>query len=222
MPLSNTLAHLGIIVLSLAISWLKNTITDIISDLSVAGIKKLYGLLFSKSKTSYKSKTKNIKANVHFEPMEHSNIILRITEYGIKHKSFTMTKIIEELAIPTSDLSFLDTLTSKEPKSDNPQHVLVFVHANLKNAERHEKALLNPYANSNCVYQGKDDDYYAILPTAFYNFVGYIEIKEARKHADEAKRQSTLALSLTQYALIISILFGLMEMLFKVSEILHK
>ena len=154
--------------------------------------------------------------------MEHSNIILRITEYGIKHKSFTMMKMIEELAIPLSDLSFLDTLTSKEPKSDNPQHVIVFVHANLKNTERHAKALLNPYANPNCVYQGQDDDYYAILPTAFYNYVDYIEIKEAKKHADEAKKQSSLALSLTQYAFIIPILFGLMEILFKVFDILLK
>lgn len=154
--------------------------------------------------------------------MEPSNIILRITEYGIEHKSFTIIKMVEDLAIPASDLSFLDTLTSKEPKSDNPQHIIVFVHTNLKNAERHKKALLSPNVNPNYVYQGKDDDYYAILPTAFYNFVDYIEIKEARKHAIEAKRQSTLALTLTQYALIISILFGLMEMLFKVFEVFIK
>jgi hypothetical protein len=146
--------------------------------------------------------------------LEESSLILRITEYALNRKTFSLLQLKEDLLLNNEDFQFISrTLTSKSMISDNPNQILVLVKRTEENIKRNAKY------NSEIV---RDDDFFSLLPTAFYNYVDYLEIKEARKHADEAKRQASLALNLTIYAIIISILFGMGQLLFQVIEMYYK
>lgn len=65
----------------------------------------------------------------------------------------------------------------------------------------------------------KDDWIYTILPNAIVQYVDYLEIVEARKMASDANRNANMALMVTVYAVIISIILGLAQIFFQVADV---
>jgi hypothetical protein len=134
---------------------------------------------------------------------ESENLILKITEYALNRKRFTLNELVEDLSLDKEDTSFVaNSLLAHNTDTNNPNHLLTISKQEI--------------VNQSTVY------YYSLVPTAFYNYVDYLEIKEARKHADEAKKQSMLALQITVYSILIAVILGLAQLLFSVIELLFK
>lgn len=144
---------------------------------------------------------------------EESNLILRVTEYAIKHNSFELDQLISDLKLEKGDSDFIkNSLVSKSSIADNPNHILVVGDTDIIQTEtRNETGGVN-YSELRKPYR--------LLPTAFYNYVDYLEIKEARRQASEAKRQASLAIQLTLFAIIISLVIGLGQVFLQVVELI--
>ncbi|MFZ1806901.1 MAG: hypothetical protein WAU36_06765 [Cyclobacteriaceae bacterium] len=144
------------------------------------------------------------------ELKEEQNLILRVTKYALNKKQFLLGEMKEELDLSVEDYSFvISTMTKHEQGSDSPNHILAisdFVWFD------------HPTIDVSRVDTNKSK--YSLLPNAFYNYVDYLEIKEARKHADEAKKQSMLAIQLTIFAIIISIVIGIGDLLLNALNII--
>jgi len=144
--------------------------------------------------------------------MNEVNLILKITKYAINRNSFPLDQLITDLDLEKHDVEFvISNLVSKSNNSSNPNHLLV-VDSGIIATE-----VGNSTGGKNFSELRKS---YRLLPTAFYNYVDYLEIKEARKQANEAKKQATLALQMTVYAIAISILLGVSQMVFQIFELL--
>lgn len=146
---------------------------------------------------------------------EESNLILKVTEYAIKHNSFELAQLIADLKLEQTDSDFVkNSLVSKSSGADNPNHILV-----VDNTDIMRTVVENDTGGKNYSELRKS---YRLLPTAFYNYVDYLEIKEARRQANEAKTQASLALQLTTFTLIISIVLGLGQIFFQIVEMIFK
>jgi len=141
---------------------------------------------------------------------EEQNLILRVTEYALQKKQFLLSEMKQELNLSVEDYGFVTaTMTKHEQGSDNPNHILAisdFIW---------DDRPLTPRVDTN-------KSKYSLLPNAFYNYVDYLEIKEARKHADEAKKQSMLAIQLTIFAIIISVIIGLGDLFLTAIGMIYK
>ncbi len=126
------------------------------------------------------------------------NLIFRVTEYGMNRQAFTLVEMKNDLDLKLAEYRYIrNRLCSYSGSTgDNPNHILGFVHPALD-----EDLKGHP-----------EYDSYSLLPTAIYNYIDYLELQDARKFAIDANKQSMLALRLTIFAIIISILFGLMGM----------
>jgi hypothetical protein len=123
---------------------------------------------------------------------DHSNnLIVRVTEYGLKCQRFKLTDLKRDLNLSVEDFNFVrDTLTQLNQKyTDNPNHILVGAELD--------------YFNTTTVNVEKST--YSLLPTAFYNYVDYLEIKQARIQANEAKKQSMIAIRISVAAIIVTV-----------------
>ncbi len=96
-----------------------------------------------------------------------------------------------DLNLSVEDFNFVrDTLTQLNQKyTDNPNHILVGAELD--------------YFNTTTVNVEKST--YSLLPTAFYNYVDYLEIKQARIQANEAKKQSMIAIRISVAAIIVTV-----------------
>lgn len=142
-----------------------------------------------------------------------SNLILRITEYAIKHNSFDLAQLITDLQLGQDDSEFIkNSLVSKSTIADNPNHILVVGNADITLTEKENATEGTNYSELRKPYR--------LLPTAFYNYVDYLEIKEARRQASEAKQQANLAIQLTLFAIIISVVIGLGQIFLQVAELI--
>ena len=143
------------------------------------------------------------------------NLILRITKYAIKHKSFELDQLITDLKLGQDDSDFVkNSLVSKSSTADNPNHILVVGNTDILGTVKENSTGGRNYSQSRKSYR--------LLPTAYYNYVDYLEIKEARKQANEAKKQASLAVQLTVWAIIISVLLGLGQIYFQIVEMMFK
>lgn len=146
---------------------------------------------------------------------EERNLIIRVTEYAIEHNSFELAQLIADLKLGQGDSDFLkNSLVSKSYTADNPNHILVVSNIDIQQTEKENDTGGKDYSELRKPYR--------LLPTAFYNYVDYLEIKEARKQANEAKKQASLALQLTVSAIIISVLLGLGQIFFQIVEMIFK
>ena len=146
---------------------------------------------------------------------EERNLIIRITEYAIEHNSFELTQLIADLNLGQEDSEFIkNSLVSKSYTADNPNHILVVSNNDILRTVKENETGGKNYSELRKPYR--------LLPTAFYNYVDYLEIKEARKQADEAKKQASLALQLTVFAIVISVLLGLGQLFFQLVEMIFK
>lgn len=146
---------------------------------------------------------------------EETNLILRVTDYAIRNNSFPLTQLFSDLELDKNDKDFIENiLISKSSRTtDNPNQILVVCGKAMAQAKRNETDELVVSDSMNL---------YRLLPNAFYNYVDYLEIKEARKQADEAKRQANTALKLTIFAIIISILLGLGQIYFQIVQMIFR
>jgi hypothetical protein len=136
------------------------------------------------------------------------NLIIRVTEYAIEHDSFELSQLIKDLELGQDDARFLmGSLVSKSTIADNPNHILVVGNPDILRTVKENESGGKHYSELRKPYR--------LLPTAFYNYVDYLEIKEARKQAVEAKQQASLAIQLTVYAIVISVLLGAGQIFFK-------
>ncbi|MFZ1806902.1 MAG: hypothetical protein WAU36_06770 [Cyclobacteriaceae bacterium] len=117
------------------------------------------------------------------ELKEEQNLILRVTKYAIKNKKFKLDEIKTDLEMDEYDFLFLKTtLTSHTKSSENPNHILV---------------AYNMVFYKTSIVPDQDNSEYSLLPNAYYNYVDYLEIKEA-------KRSSRIALFVSLVALLIA------------------
>lgn len=142
---------------------------------------------------------------------EERNLIIRVTEYAIEHDSFELSQLIKDLELGPDDSRYLmASLVSKSTTADNPNHILVVGNPDILGTVKENETGGKSYSELRKPYR--------LLPTAFYNYVDYLEIKEARKQANEAKKQASLALELTVFAIIISVVIGLGQLIFQIIE----
>ncbi|MEP2669485.1 MAG: hypothetical protein ABJH04_10845 [Cyclobacteriaceae bacterium] len=152
------------------------------------------------------------------ELKEEQNLILRITKYAVERKFFTLQELYKDLKLGEGDpdnkeYNFLrSTLTCEQRSTQNPNHILVY-YGKIPTTVRTPDAITT-FEN--------DKRYYTLLPQAFYNYVDYLEIKEAKMHANEAKKQSMLAIQLTVFAILTSILIGLGDLFLTVLSMIYK
>lgn len=112
---------------------------------------------------------------------EEQNLILRVTKYALKNKKFKLDKLKTDLKLDKYDFLFLKTaLTSHTKGTENPNHILV---------------AYNMVFYKDTIVQ--DECEYSLLPTAYFNYVDYLEVKEA-------KRSSRIALFVSLVALLIA------------------
>lgn len=125
------------------------------------------------------------------KPIER-NLILKVSKYGAEHSIFVYTDMKDALQLTSSDDEFLRKTCIKfnGEVTSGPNHLLVEV------VVLHS----NSFMSSS----------FRLLPTALYNYVDYMEIKEARRQAREAKFQSSLALMIAVGSLVIGSFIGLL------------
>lgn len=128
---------------------------------------------------------------------EERNLILRVTKYALKNKKFRLDKLETDLKLDEYDFSFLKTtLTSHSKSSENPNHILV---------------AYNMAFHKTSIVPDQDKSEYSLLPNAYYNYVDYLEIiearkvaEESRKHAEQAQKSSDKAIKIAMWAFIIA------------------
>ncbi|MFN8336291.1 MAG: hypothetical protein U0U09_14265 [Cyclobacteriaceae bacterium] len=129
---------------------------------------------------------------------DHSqHLIIRVTQYGLSHQSFLLSDLYKDLNLTNEESKYvLNVLTqTQRPSTDNPNHILVL-----------SKEVKNEFGNTVV-----NKSSYTLVPNAFYNYVDYLEIKEARKAADQAREQSSTAITIAIWSLIAAIAFGVVE-----------
>jgi hypothetical protein len=139
------------------------------------------------------------------------HLTLKITEYGLTNQSFSISKLKHDLQLSDHEADFvLSALCSESQSTNNPNHILCVYERTKTRSSTNEGGGINLHLPYNL---------YTLTPTAFYNYVDYLEIKEARKVANEAKQQSILALQITVYSIIIATLFGIGGLFFTIIQI---
>jgi hypothetical protein len=125
----------------------------------------------------------------------NDNLIIRVTEYGLKHPRFTLRDLQMDLKLNGDEHSFVENALTEKKRTftDNPNHILVPVEGYTHSPVQVGTIVRNP------------DTKYSLLPNAFYNYVDFIEIREARKQANDAKKQSMIAIWISVIAIIVSV-----------------
>lgn len=72
-----------------------------------------------------------------------------------------------------------------------------------------------PLTNRNADFR---EDEYQLVPTALFSYVDYLEIKEARRHATEAKVQASRAFKIAVWSLIVSSILGVIGIIVQISH----
>jgi hypothetical protein len=134
---------------------------------------------------------------------KHNQILIfRVVEYGMKKEYFTIRELVADLELSKDDEHYVNNVIKANGNtSDNINHLIVFV----KRGENYEDA----YSYT-----------YTLLPNAIVQYIDYLEIVEARKMAEEARKQSINAMNLaTQsnkialFALVASIFLGVVQII---------
>jgi hypothetical protein len=126
-------------------------------------------------------------------PEEEKELVMRIIKYVKTHHRATLTQIKEALELDQTDYNFMAmVLVKRINQRDNPNHILAFAN--------------RPDSNNGEDYR---EDEYQLVPTAVFSYVDYLEIKEARAQAAEAKNLSLLAIQIAVWSLILSSFIGL-------------
>ncbi len=109
------------------------------------------------------------------------NLILRITEFAVSNSPFIYNEMAEALKINEYEEGFIyrNILKGEHGSNDNPHHILAVT--GRSEPENHDWRT----------------HVYELLPAAFYNYVDYLEIVEARKSAQTAKTLSWIAIWIT-------------------------
>lgn len=125
------------------------------------------------------------------ELVEQHNLILRITEYAVNRSSFIYTEMKDALGLNIDEDAFIQAYCiTYSRETENPNHIFVQTNYSSSGGWMHSR--------------------YRLLPTAFYNYVDYVEIKVARQQATDAKHQSSLALMVAVGSLVIGSFIGLL------------
>lgn len=124
------------------------------------------------------------------KPENHPHLIYRIIKYGIEKGQFTLRQLYSDLKITPEERAYTNFTINPGGSTDNPNHIIIF---------------LSREGN------GLEDYTCAILPTAVMSYTDYLEIQEARKNSEFAKRQSFWALTISIIALVVSGLIGIVQ-----------
>ena len=136
--------------------------------------------------------------------MKQDHLIFRVIEYGLKKEYFTFSQLSRELNLPHNDKIYLwQSLTCWESYStQNPNHILVAIQR-------------KPTEGGNREISAKDYQY-TLLPSAIVSYNEYLEIIEARKNSEIAKIQARKAHNISLLAIGISIIIGVVQIIFEV------
>lgn len=120
---------------------------------------------------------------------EEKHLIIRVTKYALDNPNFKLTELQSELGLTDEEYYYVrnSLIESDSKQTDNPNHILVLYS---ENAEARNIGNLDIA-----------ESYYALLPNAFYNYIDYLEIKEARKQAVEARKYAIIAIWVSAVAL---------------------
>jgi len=112
--------------------------------------------------------------------IEKKNLVFKIIEYGLKKERFTMNQLMTDLKLDEGELDFVYRNLYKDIASNSTSSNHIIAGMNLS-------AIGN--TNPPC----------ALLPTAIFQYVDWLEIKEARKAATKAKYLSWIAIGITLF-----------------------
>jgi hypothetical protein len=131
------------------------------------------------------------------------NIYINLLKYGVKKSNgFNFQKVI-----------------AKFPSFDEWEREIV--KENMENAHYNKGMVGSPGFGKKdsifyCIHYGTNnatdkDNNYIITPEAYFNYIDYLELKEARKTAKKAHTTSIIAIGIATAALIASIIFSIIE-----------
>lgn len=132
------------------------------------------------------------------ELLENQHLILRVTDYGLKHQEFTLEEMYNQLSLNKSEREYVRNVLTQTTSvtTDNTNHIFVLF------TEVAERGFTNVKMST-----------YTLVPNAFYNYVDYLEIKEARKSAEQAREQSSTAIWISVWALVATVALGFLQLL---------
>ncbi len=133
-------------------------------------------------------------------PEEERELTMRVIMYVKKHNRVTLDQIRKALDLDPTDQRFLfEVLTQKMGNISLPNHIVAFANRPPNNRE----------------YNYWEDEY-QLVPTALFSYVDYLEIKEARRAAVEARHLSLIAIIISAWGLVIGTLVSLLAILIDV------
>ncbi len=139
---------------------------------------------------------------------EYSGIIIRLTEFGLlkKNQFFTLQELFEKIEASQEERNFIKSrLVTFKGSMETQSDLIGYVSSP------------EGIANDNF-----DNHIYSLLPNAIYSYHDFLELKEARERAESASQQSVLAIRLAIYAIIISIIIGIGELMMNFISIIFK
>lgn len=141
---------------------------------------------------------------------EAKHLILRVIEYGMQNEEINLYKMKDDLELNHAKFQYVrnSLIETEKTHSNNPNHILVGL--KLKTEEH-----INDEDSVNISVQyiaDLNESTYTLLPNAFFSYTDHLEIVEARKAAKDAKKQSFWAIAISLLALVVSIVFGLLEL----------
>jgi hypothetical protein len=132
-------------------------------------------LIYFFSILNYANET-TTKPLANMKPLEEHDLVIRIIKHCLGKPSLPKSQIFLELDIDQNSQQYVERyLLNNEPNNVLPNHILGRM----------------VQANDHLQHQ------YKLLPTAIFQYVDYLEIKEARKNSKQAFWLSILAIILS-------------------------
>lgn len=127
---------------------------------------------------------------------EENNLVIRITKFGLKNQKFTWNELCSTLNLTHDEKVFVEInlIRRRLSDTDSPNHLIGF----------------SGYTSANGG-ENLDSWYFSLLPNALFSYVDYLEIKQARIHAEQANKKSDIAIRISIAALIASIVLGIIQ-----------
>lgn len=140
-----------------------------------------------------------ILAMIKLKKMNDGNLVLRIIDFGKDHQFLYFKHLKKELLLtPQEENLCINTFIHFPRIKDeiNTNHIM--------------QCIEMPLLDSSTI--NYDECLLTLLPTAIFQYIDYIEIKEARKSAQEAKRLSWYAIWISIFLGAIQIIIGYLQL----------
>ena len=128
------------------------------------------------------------------------HLLIQIIRYGLRVKRFTLLELLEQLKMTPEDFEYAKKLQSGALERANENHVMYIF-----------EAKTNPNI-SNSSSMSVDHSINMLLPSAVKYYTEHLEIRMARESATDAKRQAQKANRVAMGAVILTFIFGVIQL----------